>query len=210
MADHVFPKISGIYKIVNKQNGMVYIGSSVNIPIRWYTHLFTLMDKTHHCYLLQEDFMKYGETGFTFEIIKIIKYATKDDLLREEQNIINLYSNDILYNTYNPVKVESDADIPKFMDYINSKWLVPIDSDIETINKYKIYKDVDKKEIIQKAVKYNLCNLHRSRVTFNRVINIMKDMGYEIDTGKQIFDKIRYTYKLVLSFDDGKRKKRMA
>ena len=43
----------GIYKIENKENGKVYIGSSKNIEKRWEAHEVGLKNKRHHNAKLQ-------------------------------------------------------------------------------------------------------------------------------------------------------------
>lgn len=91
----------------------------------------------------------------------------------------------------------------KFIEYINGKWLVPIGSNREEINTYKIWKDADKNDIVDMAVKCKLYELCNSRITFNRVIRTMQEsLGYEIESGNQKFENERKTYKLVISFEE--------
>jgi len=40
--------ITGIYKIRNKQNNKVYIGSAVDIKKRWRDHKWNLKENKHH------------------------------------------------------------------------------------------------------------------------------------------------------------------
>ena len=58
-----------------------------------------------------------------------------------------------------------------FTTYINKKWLVPSDISEKDLDKYKIYKQEDKDEIVNKAIECQLIDLPSSRMTFNRVIN---------------------------------------
>ena len=65
-------KISGIYKITNKENGKVYIGSSIDINRRWKDHIYNLKKEAHHNPYLQHAWDKYGEDSFLFEIMEEI------------------------------------------------------------------------------------------------------------------------------------------
>lgn len=79
----------GIYKITNKVNDKMYIGSSENIMKRWEQHINDLKGGFHHSYKLQKDWDKYGYKDFTFEILEILSY--NDDLLKHEQDWIDQY-----------------------------------------------------------------------------------------------------------------------
>lgn len=76
--------ISGIYKIVNTQNGKLYIGSAKNIHKRWMRHLNDLRNNNHCNILLQRSFIKYGELCFKIEIIE-----KTSDLLDREQYFLD-------------------------------------------------------------------------------------------------------------------------
>ncbi|OPH61700.1 hypothetical protein BC351_00210 [Paenibacillus ferrarius] len=75
--------ISGIYKIENKQNGKVYIGSSKDIHVRWKSHIRELNKKEHHSSHLQHAWLKYREENFEFAIIEIIEDV--NNLIDREQ-----------------------------------------------------------------------------------------------------------------------------
>lgn len=63
-------KIIGIYKIQSiKKPHMFYIGSSVNINKRWYSHMFELRHGTHHSKKLQNHYNKYGESDLQYSIL---------------------------------------------------------------------------------------------------------------------------------------------
>lgn len=49
-------RYAGVYKIENKRNGKVYIGSSENVEKRLSEHLSNLLRGTHHCKEMQKDF----------------------------------------------------------------------------------------------------------------------------------------------------------
>lgn len=59
-----------IYRIRNKVNGKVYIGSTNNRYVRWKTHKKKLNRNTHHCHHLQAAWNKYGAGAFAFEVIE--------------------------------------------------------------------------------------------------------------------------------------------
>ena len=65
----------GIYAIVNRINGKFYIGSTVNkkgFKNRFNQHLRQLRKKKHHSIALQRAWDKYGETNFSFFILREI------------------------------------------------------------------------------------------------------------------------------------------
>lgn len=92
----------------------------------------------------------------------------------------------------------------RFTTYINTKWLVPSGiTDKEELDKYRIYKQEDKDEIVEKAIDCQLIDLPRSHITFNRVINFMKDtLGYTVESGRLQIKRKKYTYKLIVDFDE--------
>lgn len=62
-------KISGIYLIIHKTSGKVYVGQSVDIYRRWKQHKAYLRNNTHENHILQNTWNKYGENDFEFMII---------------------------------------------------------------------------------------------------------------------------------------------
>ena len=77
--------ITGIYKIRNKQNNKVYIGSAVDIKKRWRDHKWHLKENKHHNPHLQFSFNKYGLENFEF-IIEL--ECNFNYLLIEEKQVI--------------------------------------------------------------------------------------------------------------------------
>ena len=71
-------RISGIYSITNTITGRVYIGKSVNIPDRWWSHLASEHNKE-----LKDDFNMYGIGSFTFRILALAPKSQLDKLERE-------------------------------------------------------------------------------------------------------------------------------
>lgn len=61
--------ISGVYRIINVTTKKSYIGSSVDIEYRKYSHLCSLRGNKHHSLYLQRAYNKYGEENLKFEIL---------------------------------------------------------------------------------------------------------------------------------------------
>ena len=82
---------SGIYKIINKLNNQIYIGSSIHINRRLNEHKSSLKNNKHYNKFLQNSYNKYGKEHFDFKILEEC-----DNLLEREQYYI-----DTLKPTYN-------------------------------------------------------------------------------------------------------------
>jgi len=96
LANELKLTVQGIYKITNKINGKVYIGSSNKVNIRWNNHKSSLRNNRHANEHLQRSWNRYGEESFIFEIIE----AVEDDsqLLIREQFYIDFYkSHDYIF-----------------------------------------------------------------------------------------------------------------
>ena len=197
-------KISGIYQIKNRINNKKYIGHSINITYRWYTHTSNLMENIHPNKELQEDFNKYGIDVFDFSVLELV--SGKKELIKREQDYLDKLDFKNNYNVHRAIAEKHIFDKESFIKYIRDKWLVP-DRIVDTkeLNKYKIYKKKDKEEIIKYAIDCNLLNKYPSQITFNKVINLMKNsLGYMIESKQGTIDKKRHTYKLIVDFDEEK------
>jgi group I intron endonuclease len=60
-----------VYAITNTVNGRQYIGSTVNYKQRWGDHRRMLRRDTHHSFVLQRAWNKYGEAAFKFELLVV-------------------------------------------------------------------------------------------------------------------------------------------
>ncbi len=78
----------GIYKIINKTTGHIYIGSTrVSFEERWKDHLYNLSTNRHENNFLQNHWNKYGRDGFDFCIIKEV--LNNEDIISLEQKYID-------------------------------------------------------------------------------------------------------------------------
>lgn len=80
--------VSGIYKITNKINRHVYIGSAVDVIHRWGKHIYRLNKNDHHSKYLQHAWNKYGADCFEFVIIE---ECSRELLIEREQFFIDTY-----------------------------------------------------------------------------------------------------------------------
>jgi group I intron endonuclease len=97
--------ITGIYKILNKENNKVYIGSATDIKKRWRDHKWYLNHNLHHNSHLQSAWNKYGINNFEFSIIV---ECNIDELLIKENEFIKRYdslNNSYGYNVNDPRKI---------------------------------------------------------------------------------------------------------
>ncbi len=79
---------SGIYIIKNLINRKVYVGSSINIYHRKYTHFSCLKRNKHLNNYLQNAFNKYGKDNFEFYVLEFIE---ENKLIAREQYWIDYY-----------------------------------------------------------------------------------------------------------------------
>lgn len=82
---------SGIYKITNKLNGRIYIGSAKRFKERWQSHAYSLRKQKHSNKFLQADFNKCGEEAFVFEVIEVTEGKSKEERLLIEEKYIKEY-----------------------------------------------------------------------------------------------------------------------
>jgi len=104
-------KEMGIYKIENKVNKMVYIGSTNNFERRKSEHLKDLSNGSHCNFKLQNDYNKYGEDAFVFFMIKNIdnKHSLKIEERSEIESYIEIMSRKYIYN----INLTPDQDFNK-------------------------------------------------------------------------------------------------
>lgn len=91
-------KKSGIYQILNKVNGKVYIGQSININVRFSDHKNKLIKNCHHNKHLQDAFNKYCKDNFEFNVLEEV--PTENLTVREQYwlDIKKAYNRKFGYN----------------------------------------------------------------------------------------------------------------
>lgn len=143
----IFNKIPGIYIVENIATGRKYVGHSINVGMRWYTHLDSLAYGKHVSKLMQDDYDEYGAESFSFRIIETVEKCgdLKERLVKLEQEYMD--SDEWEYNTFRASKKYANS-IPapeRFIEFINDKWLLPSDATEKDKLNYMIYKEADKK-----------------------------------------------------------------
>lgn len=130
----------GIYKIENLVNHKVYIGQSINIERRKYSHKNDLKRNCQHNKLMQQDFNLYGIENFSFEILEL---CAKNKLNEREQFYIQKYQSDIQgYNYTIGGKYTKET---KLME--KSLRLSSYNLHQAHLIKYALYMDMDREEI---------------------------------------------------------------
>jgi len=81
----------GVYKIINKIDGKIYIGSSLDLKRRFKEHKSHLKRDKHCNRYLQRAWNKYGEDNFEFIILNSFESIECKDLLILEQEQIDLF-----------------------------------------------------------------------------------------------------------------------
>jgi len=94
---------AGIYAIVHMESGCAYIGSSIDIRIRWRDHKYNLNLNKHRNLSLQAAWNKYGIDAFDFRTLQ--QMSDNNLLVKQEQKWLDKYrQNGGVYNTAIVVK----------------------------------------------------------------------------------------------------------
>ncbi|HEY0955800.1 MAG TPA: GIY-YIG nuclease family protein [Roseateles sp.] len=90
LADSAKPqdRTVGVYVITNATNGHFYVGSSVRVGRRAWTHLNHLRRGNHHSISLQRAFDKYGEQAFSFSLL--VRCASAEEAAQVEQRLLDI------------------------------------------------------------------------------------------------------------------------
>ena len=176
-----------IYKITNQKNGMVYIGSSIEVERRWRQHKeASINEKDHHYnYPLMIAFREFGIANFTFEIVDTL--PTWEAMIEAEHNWI-IKENCVNPNGYNQTdKTDSpmfDPAIAKKMSNTKrekyGKRVCEIDSSKNIINIWESLAEAGEKTGLDRFKISNVCNGTRL-TTGNRVFRFL-------DNGNQIVE----------------------
>lgn len=163
---------AGIYQIYNIKNKYCYVGSAINILTRWMTHKNQLKNNKHANKCLQDDWNKYGEDNFKFNILEIIsdniiksdvdsKYLRTRERVWIEKIKYKLYNRGVPiddYNYFSMVGIKPDYDIIRLIDsYLKGK---TAKEKIDTINS------------LQSRLHGLLCFNEYKNKTYNKDINV--------------------------------------
>lgn len=105
---------SGIYCIMNVENGKRYIGSSKNLYNRLRSHLSLLLNNRSHNKHLQASWNKYGEDKFIFSILE---FCDEDIRFEKEQSYLNFmipeynFSTEVIANSNRTITDEQKEKI---------------------------------------------------------------------------------------------------
>jgi len=69
----------GVFLIRNTANKKIFIGSSMNLNAVWNSQKFQLDMGTHRNPALQSDWIKFGASNFSYEILSEVKRTEKTD-----------------------------------------------------------------------------------------------------------------------------------
>ena len=176
-----------IYKITNQKNGMVYIGSSIEVERRWRQHKeASINEKDHHYnYPLMIAFREFGIANFTFEIIDTL--PTWEAMIEAEHNWI-IKENCVIPNGYNQTdKTDSPMFDPaiakKMSDTKRKKYgkrVCEIDSTKNILNIWDSLAEAGEDTGLDRFKISNVCNGTRL-TTGNRIFRFLDDKNQIIE-----------------------------
>lgn len=94
-------KESGVYGIINRSDGRIYIGASVNLGQRMRVHRFDIRKRKHHVQNLQRDILE-NPNNFEFVVIEWVK--DKSTLTDREQFWMDFYQSYLPEKGYNKTR----------------------------------------------------------------------------------------------------------
>lgn len=176
-----------IYKITNQKNGMVYIGSSIEVERRWRQHKeASINEKDHHYnYPLMVAFREFGIANFTFEVIDTL--PTWEAMIEAEHKWI-LKENCVVPNGYNQTdKTDSPMFDPaiakKMSDTKREKYgkrVCEIDSTKNILNIWNSLAEAGEDTGLDRFKISNVCNGTRL-TTGNRTFRFLDDENQIIE-----------------------------
>ena len=176
-----------IYKITNQKNGMVYIGSSIEVERRWRQHKeASINEKDHHYnYPLMIAFREFGIANFTFEVIDTL--PDYQAMIKAEHDWI-VKENCIVPNGYNQTdKTDSpmfDPVVAKKMSNTKrekyGKRVCEIDSTKNILNIWDSLAEAGEDTGLDRFKISNVCNGTRL-TTGNRIFRFLDDKNKIIE-----------------------------
>ena len=201
-----------IYKITNQKNGIVYIGSSVNVERRWRQHKeASINEKDHHYnYPLMIAFREFGIANFTFEVVDTL--PTWETMIEAEHNWI-IKEDCIVPNGYNQTdKTDSpmlDPSIAKKMsDTKRAKYGKRVCEIDENKNIFEIWDslaEAGEKTGLDRFKISDVCN-GRRLTTGNRIFRFLDDENQiiepEVKVNQVQSNRITKSSKKVIKMND--------
>lgn len=90
-----FPRI--VYAIQHNITKKIYIGSSSDVPVRYWNHIYRLRNGRHGIEDMQKDFDEYGEDYSLFILDKIANFQERE----KEYQWMRIYGSNIKEKGYN-------------------------------------------------------------------------------------------------------------
>ena len=205
-----------IYKITNQKNGMVYIGSSIEVERRWRQHKeASINEKDHHYnYPLMIAFREFGIANFTFEVIDTLPdyqamiKAEHDWIVKENCVVPNGYNQ--THQTDSPLldptiaKKMSDTKREKY-----GKRVCEIDSTKNILNIWHSLAEASEDTGIDRFKISNVCNGTRL-TTGNRAFRFLDDENQiiepEVKVNQVQNNRITKSSKKVIKMNDNNEK----
>lgn len=150
----------GVYMIKNTHNGKVYIGSSVDIFLRFARHKNDLRLNRHSSIILQRAYNKYGLESFEFSVIETVADHTQIHV--REQYWMDHYQSYNLSKGYNRSATARKA------------------SGYRLTNEQRVK--------VSAGLKDHWCTWGR-KLTDNQVIDLIKDYVHNTPTHQELADK---------------------
>ena len=108
----------------------------------------------------------------------------------------------VKHSWYETMRRYHTEDIQRFIDYLNETWLVPTGISKKEMRKYMIYKNEDKENLLNLAHDCRLLGMPKCKLTFNRVLDYIEELGYTVHTLRTTINKQKFTYKLISGYDE--------
>lgn len=123
---------SGLYAIVNKTNGMFYIGSSCNVPQRIKQHQ-SFLKRGKAAKQIQADY----DMGNVFDFVQLLSLdANREELYKTEEAYIKRFKKTAIYNSTSALRADRGNAFVNVSS--RNKWLKDLGDikvDARTINK---------------------------------------------------------------------------
>lgn len=176
-----------VYRILNTETGKCYYGSTKNPKERMKRHFNNLKRGTHHSFLLQEDYNKYGKDAFRFEVLE--NFINVEDAHLREEELINLNYDE----NYNISKFSGAGDLISYHPQ-HEELIEKISKSIR--KRYANMSEEERKQLSEKAKNENNANYKhgkycsdykKAKMKLNR--SKRKEMGLKSDTSFSIYGR---------------------